>query len=221
MQPKILLGWFFFIISIFGVIYSSLVIIFLFLDLPLRVVYTKPAPSDSDQIAQKLIAGDSIETVQSSTIPGQEISGLPVRLKIPKINVDAAIENVGLTSDDAVGTPGNFMHVAWFNLGPRPGESGNAIFTGHYGWKDKQPSVFNRLYKLRQGDKLYVLDDKGVVVPFVVRESRRYDSTVDASSVFSSSDGKAHLNLITCEGDWNDAAKSYPVRLVVFTDRGQ
>jgi hypothetical protein len=37
--------------------------------------------------------------------------------------------------------------------------------------------------------------------------------------IFSVKDGKAHLNLITCEGAWDAATQSYSDRLVVFTER--
>lgn len=145
--------------------------------------------------------------------------GLPVGLEIPKINLNANLEYVGLTPDQAIDTPENQNNAAWFELGPRPGENGNAIITGHYGWKDKKPSAFDNLYKLRKGDKLYVRDDKGMVISFIVRESRRYNPETDASEVFVSNDGKPHLNLITCEGSWNKTTESYSKRLVVFADK--
>ncbi|MDP2664469.1 MAG: class F sortase, partial [bacterium] len=75
------------------------------------------------------------------------------------------------------------------------------------------------LYKLRKGDIVYIEDDRGAVISFVVRESQRYDPKADASDVFGSNDGKAHLNLVTCEGIWDEGAKSFSQRLVVFTDR--
>ena len=53
----------------------------------------------------------------------------------------------------------------------------------------------------------------------MVRESRLYDPTADAVSVFIPTDNGAHLNLITCEGTWNSAAHSYSQRRVVFTDK--
>ncbi|MFZ2299818.1 MAG: class F sortase [Candidatus Moraniibacteriota bacterium] len=53
----------------------------------------------------------------------------------------------------------------------------------------------------------------------MVRESRSFDPDADALDVFSSDDGKAHLNLITCEGVWDKASKRYSKRLVVFTDK--
>ena len=145
--------------------------------------------------------------------------GRPVRLKIPGINVDAAVEFVGLTSDGAMGVPKDSADVAWFNLGQRPGENGSAVIAGHYGWKNRKASAFDNLYKLRPGDKIYIEDDKGMTITFVVRLSRRYDSNADAPEVFSSNDGKSHLNLVTCEGIWDKASKSYSKRLVVFTDK--
>jgi len=33
-----------------------------------------------------------------------------------------------------------------------------------------------------------------------------------------SNDGKAHLNLITCAGVWDEVEKSHSSRLVVFAD---
>lgn len=157
-------------------------------------------------------------TVITST-EEQILLALPVRLKIPKIGVDTSIEAVGFAPDGTVDVPKNQKNAAWFNLGPRPGETGNAIITGHYGWKDKDASAFDNLYKLRPGDKLFIEDDQGTTTTFVVQGNRRYGPNANASKVFVSNDNKPHLNLITCEGDWNETAKSYTKRLVIFADK--
>jgi len=151
--------------------------------------------------------------------PGQVSPGLPVRLKIPAINVDAAIEYVGVASDGSMDVPKGPDDVAWFRLGPRPGAEGSAVIAGHYGWKDNRPAAFDKISTLRKGDVLSVEDEKGTILTFVVRESRLYDPKADAKDVFGSTDGKAHLNLVTCEGVWDPVSKSYAKRLVVFTDR--
>jgi LPXTG-site transpeptidase (sortase) family protein len=145
--------------------------------------------------------------------------GLPVRLKIPAINVDAAVEYVGLTSLGDLDVPKDPANTGWYSLGPRPGEIGSSVIDGHFGYRDNIPAVFDNLYKLLPGDKLYVEDKKGTAAIFVVRESRSYDPQADASDVFKSKDGLAHLNLITCEGTWNNAQKSFSNRLVVFADK--
>ncbi|MDO8565905.1 MAG: class F sortase [Candidatus Moranbacteria bacterium] len=145
---------------------------------------------------------------------------LPVRLKIPKITVDAKVELMGLTSDGAMEAPKRGRNVGWYSAGSRPGEVGSAVMDGHYGtWKNGEGSVFDNLNKLEKGDRVSVEDEKGTLITFVVRESREYDSNADATDVFDSSDGKVHLNLITCEGVWNKDSKSYSQRLVVFTDK--
>jgi len=146
--------------------------------------------------------------------------GLPVRLKIPKIGVDAALDYVGLTSEGNLGVPVGSVNAAWYKLGPRPGEKGDAVIDGHYGWVNNIPAVFDNLHTLQPGDNLYVEDAKGKTVTFVVRELRMYDPNQNDTDVFVSTDGKAHLNLITCQGVWNKTLNGYPNRLVVFADEG-
>ncbi len=160
------------------------------------------------------------EQEQSKLVVGEINFGPPMRLRIPAINVDAAVESLGLTSQGDMDTPKGPDDVAWFNLGTRPGENGSAVIAGHYGtWKNGKGSVFDKLHELKKGDKVYVESEKGEIVSFVVSESRNYEPNADATNVFSSDDEKSHLNLVTCEGIWNKDFKSYSERLVVFTDK--
>lgn len=155
-----------------------------------------------------------------SQTPSQVGSGLPIRFKIPKINVDAAVEYVGVARGGAMDVPKKIEDVAWYASGTRPGDIGSAVLAGHYGrWKNGQGSVFDDLHTLQKGDFVSVEDDRGKTTTFIVRESRTYDEHADAITVFTSDDGQAHLNLVTCEGVWDPKTKSYPKRLVVFTDK--
>lgn len=188
-----------------GIIFSSIITLFLTFNPPTQGPYVKP-------VLQNPINNESAESIQS-TEPS-------TRLKISTINVDTSIRPVGLASDGAMVSPKSPNDVVWYKLGPRPGEIGSAVIAGHYGhWKNGQGSAFDDLDKLKKGDALSVEDGKGAVTTFVVREIRSYDPSADASDVFISNDGKAHLNLITCEGVWNKISKSYSKRLVVFTDK--
>jgi LPXTG-site transpeptidase (sortase) family protein len=142
--------------------------------------------------------------------------GLPVRLMIPAIGVIAGIQEVGVTAKGEMEVPSNIVDVAWFKLGLRPGEKGSAVISGHFDGKNGEEGVFFNLHKLKKGDKLFTEDDKGIITPFIVRGSRAYNPGY-AEEIFSSND-KAHLNLITCDGVWNGAKDSYSKRLVVFAD---
>ena len=184
------------------IVFFALIIFFLALIPSRRIENGKAKPFDGSQIQRQRI-----------------VSALPVRLVIPKINIDAAVEDVGLTSQGDMDVPKGPMDVAWFDLGPRPGEQGSAVIAGHEGWKNNIPAVFDNLHALQRGDEIFIKSDKGATVAFVVRGLRTYGQNDDDAGVFSSSDGKAHLNLITCQGIWNKAKKSYSDRLVVFTDK--
>jgi LPXTG-site transpeptidase (sortase) family protein len=149
----------------------------------------------------------------------QPDTGIPVRLQIPAIHIDAPIISVGLSSDGTMEMPKGPTDAAWFDIGPRPGEKGSAVISGHYGWKDGVAALFDNLHMLKKGDVIYVENEQGVTNNFIVRELRTYGENDDSSDVFGSNDTKAHLNLITCEGTWNKAKKSYSDRLIVFTDK--
>lgn len=167
----------------------------------------------------KALHGAFAENSARSQKQAQASVGLPARLEIPKIKVDAALDYVGVTSKGELGVSPGPANAAWYDQGPRPGQTGNAVIDGHFGYKNHIPAVFDNLHALQKGDKLYIKDIKGLTTIFVVRELRTYGSNDYAPAIFRSSDGKAHLNLITCQGDWNKTQKNYPSRLVVFADK--
>lgn len=154
------------------------------------------------------------------SLPAEASSGIPKRIKIPKIKVDIALESVGLDPDGVVGVAEGLGNAAWYNLGVRPGDNGSAVINGHYGrLRNGKMGVFTNLNKLRKGDKIYVKDKDGLTTTFVVRKIRKYDLKADATEVFYANDDNSHLNIVTCDGIWNKITKNYPNRLVVFADK--
>ncbi len=145
--------------------------------------------------------------------------GLPLRLKIPSIRVNATIRYVGLALDGAMGVPKLPRDAAWYMYGPRPGEEGNAVIDGHVNWLYGATGVFQNLKDVKVGELITVQDDHGMETSFIVRGSRAYAQFEDATTVFRSDDGKAHLNLITCDGMWDKMTHAYTKRLVVFSDK--
>jgi LPXTG-site transpeptidase (sortase) family protein len=132
--------------------------------------------------------------------------------------VDSAIEDALITPDGEMAVPAGTVDVAWFALGPHPGQVGSAVIGGHFGIQNGVPFVFYNLEKLKIGDMIYIINDEGDTLAFIVRKTALFAANADATTVFTSSDGLAHLNLVTCEGIWNETNGNYPDRLVVFTD---
>lgn len=143
-------------------------------------------------------------------------AGIPVRLVIPAIYVNASVQLIGVGQSGEMEVPSNSVDVGWFKLGVSPGEKGSAVIAGHFDGKNGSGGVFANLHKVQNGDKLYIIDDNGASISFVVRKKLIYNPGY-ADDVFSLKDS-AHLNLITCDGLWDGDKKSYTKRLVVFAD---
>jgi LPXTG-site transpeptidase (sortase) family protein len=159
-------------------------------------------------------AATNFEVLGTETVKKKQ--GLPVRLMIPSIGVDAAVEYVGLNNSGEMNVPSKTINVGWFYLGPRPGEKGSSVIAGHLSGENGEVGVFADLSKLKTGDKLFVEDSNGAVLTFMVQEIREYEPGY-AEEVFSLND-HPRLNLITCDGIWDEEKQSYSKRLVVFTD---
>ncbi len=176
-------------------------------------------PKDPAQSDAALLVENPSPTSSPAPSPAPVRPAVPIRLIIPTIAVDSIIEDVGLTSGGAMDVPKNASDVGWLSFGPRPGEDGTSVIDGHYGISKGKASAFDDIYKLRKGDIIQIEDQAGAIIPFVVTGNRRYDPQADATYVFGTNQGPSHLNLITCEGVWDETIKGYPERLVVFADK--
>jgi len=129
------------------------------------------------------------------------------------------VEQVGKTPDGAMDVPRDFYETAWYQLGPRPGEPGNAVIDGHVD-STTGKAIFWDLRKLVRGDKIIVVGDDGVERRFVVTDMGTYATAdVPLARVFGPATG-THLNLITCDSNttFNHTTASYDGNLVVYAD---
>ena len=140
---------------------------------------------------------------------------VPTHLAIPSIGVDAPLDQVGLTPDKAVESPQQWFVPAWYKLGYKPGDFGNAAIIGHLD-STTGPAVFWNVRYLRAGATVLV-DDGTTTLTFLVQSVETCPSDqCDMQRVYGPSDAP-RLNLITCAGDWNPDTHRYSDRLVVYT----
>ena len=127
MRSKILLKKPLLITSFLGIVFALFLILFLNIDIPYQISYAKNSPIKI-QTLQPLTGTSSVQLIQNISSSGKQINfGIPIRLTIPKIKVDATIKSLGLTSNGNMDTAKGPYDVGWFNLGPRPGEIGSAV----------------------------------------------------------------------------------------------
>lgn len=147
--------------------------------------------------------------------PGPSV-GQPTRLQIPAARVDTSFEYVGLLTSGAMDVPKDPAKVAWYKLGPKPGEKGNAIVAGHVDWGGKL-QVFYPLKDLKPGDSVTVTDENGRKYEFVVKWSKWYPwnaPDTDIKDIYQQSD-RTEITLITCGGEFDHVTRNYLDRLVV------
>jgi len=159
------------------------------------------------------------QIIPDTTTQAPETILISTHINIPSIGVNAAIEQVALAQDGSMDVPKDPLNAGWYELGPKPGEIGSAVIAGHLNWFDGVVGVFADLSKIQPGDTIILQDNECTDITFIVRETKMYNAEEDATDVFSSTDGKAHLNLVTCDGIWNKNTAQYSQRLVVFADR--
>lgn len=154
--------------------------------------------------------------IQNTEVPKEEV--LPPRaIVIPKIGVEAVVEQVGEDSSGKMDVPQEADNVGWYSLGYKPGEKGSAVLDGHLDTATGAPAVFYDIDKLEVGDQVIVTDEAGKDLTFEVISAQTYPfDQVPLGEVFGSSD-KPKLNLITCTGVWNTGSRNYSNRLVVYT----
>lgn len=164
----------------------------------------------------------SVPEISAKPISTPEVSlkpkyGLPVRLKIAKLSIDANIVYLGLTKSGNMESPVKLEDLGWYKYGPHPGDRGTAVIAGHLDGV-KEPGVFVDLAKLQQGDSISVTDGNGQIASFTVSKTQVYSSNEQPKEVFGQTE-EAKLNLITCAGTWDAAQKQFSKRLVVFADK--
>ena len=146
--------------------------------------------------------------------------GLPERLIIPKIGVDADVQHVGVTRKGNMAAPNNFVDTGWYKYGTVPGDLGSAVIAGHEDNAVSTPGVFYDLHQLEVGDIIEVVGENGGTLTFRVVDKKihPYNLTGPELEKIFNTQGKARLNLITCAGDWLPAAKTNDKRLVIYTE---
>ena len=141
----------------------------------------------------------------------------PKQIIIPRIGVEANIEEVGITYKGNMSTPKKVSNTGWYKYGTIPGYIGSAVVDGHVDNGLGLPGVFNDLKNLYIGDDVYIVTKQGDKLHFKVTSVKSYHyDKVPKDTLFNKSDG-AYLNLITCDGKWLPEKGTAERRIVVYT----
>ena len=141
----------------------------------------------------------------------------PVRLRIPKISVDAPFTDLFIAPDGRLQAPpaADTNLVGWHADGPSPGEAGTAVIAGHVDTATSA-AVFVYLSRLAKGDVFQVLRADGRTASFVVDSVETFAKDDFPSDRVYGDTPDPQVRLITCAGDYDRTVRDYKDNLVVF-----
>jgi sortase (surface protein transpeptidase) len=143
----------------------------------------------------------------------------PVLIRIPSIEVDAAVVPVGLEADGAMEIPSDVRTIGWYDpfggSGLTPGEPGTAVVAGHVDSRVQGRGAFWLLRDVVPGDVVEIVHEDGTVSAWRIEEVVRYSKEdIPIADIFTF-DGPARLALITCGGEFDRSIGSYLDNYVV------
>jgi sortase (surface protein transpeptidase) len=201
---------------------------------PVTRTTVRPRPVRSPAVPAALFA--EALSVRSGPVP------VPLQLLIPSINVTTQVLGVGVTSGDVMDAPEGpindpvWQEAFWYRGSAVPGAISTALIAGHIDGPRGTSAVFGNIGRLRAGDAIIVRDTRsGLEVRFAVTSSTSFtlDQTtqpavlqqiygvgpVAGTTPQRSTDGLAHLTLITCAGTFRNGIGTHDHRLAVFATR--
>jgi LPXTG-site transpeptidase (sortase) family protein len=138
----------------------------------------------------------------------------PIKLTIPALGVEAAIEAVGNDPDGAMSAPSDPDEVAWYQLGPGMGVPGNVVFAGHVNWGGRL-RVFGEIDKLDVGDAIQVIDAEGRGFQYAVESTRLVRAEGAPLDEIFEQPNQPVVTLITCGGEYVPSRREYLDRVIV------
>jgi sortase (surface protein transpeptidase) len=178
-------------------------------------VLERPSPPTAGTRAPAA-ARSGVDAVRDfRSVRDYQATPVPVRIRIPRIHVAAALVRLGRAPDGTVEVPSEWDVPGWYAAGPRPGDPGSAVILGHVDSR-RGPAVFFRLKELRAGDQIAVARADGSSVRFTVDRTAQFDKRRFPTEQVYYPTLTAELRLVTCGGSFDATTGHYRSNIIVF-----
>ncbi len=153
-----------------------------------------------------------VPEVASTVTPASKpapYDGAVARLQIPRLKVNSAIEEIGITENNEMDVPKDPLNTGWYGVEGwgRPGYGENAVFAAHVDYYPNIIGPFNKLKDLNLGtDEVVVVMDNGLEYRYrVIRKARFLASEIRMGELIWPEEkpaGAEWITLITCGGEF-------------------
>lgn len=149
-----------------------------------------------------------------TTVPADVV---PIRVRIPSIDVDAAVIDLAKDDQGELEVPTDFELTGWYTGRSVPGDMGPSVVVGHVDSK-AGPAVFFRLRDLEPGHLVQIDRSDGTVATFRVTDKMLVDKDEFPTTMVYGATARPTLRLVTCGGDFDRSAGSYFGNVIVFAE---
>jgi hypothetical protein len=133
---------------------------------------------------------------------------------MPALEIDGSVIPVGVNATNELDVPPDAQTLVWYRHGPPPGAPGSAVIAGHLNWRGVN-GLFAGLAETPIGATITVVYDDGSEQAFTVSTVELVPKpAVSFNGVFAR-DGERLLRLVTCGGEFEEAARSYRSNVIV------
>ena len=151
----------------------------------------------------------------SAALPPVEGRAAPVRLTVPSVGLEVAIDPVAITRDGQMEIPEQPDRAGWYRHGPAPGSpAGSVVVAGHVD-TTTGPGAFLALARVEEGAEVVVELDDGTRTAYRIVGGESVAKTDLAVDEIFRREGDPVLRLVTCAGDWSPRTGHYTDNLVV------
>ena len=154
--------------------------------------------------------------IDATRLPRPMRIAVPAVVEIPRLDVAASVERVGIDGAGQVEVPADIQRVGWYAFSsPAGAREGSTVLVGHRDGEGQGLGAFAAIGDLEPGDAIVVERADGERLRFevVARESFA-KSDIPLEELFTRT-GPARLTLITCGGPFDPASLGYTDNIVV------
>lgn len=190
---------------------------------------TSPSSSTASGAAAPTPSSSATARTAASSVC---VAGVPARLVIPALGVNAAFQTIGLdTSAPAdsqgrrpLGNPSDRTKAGWYSAGPRPGSGTGTVLANGHTYHDGS-AIFKESFASRvaTGQRIDVVQANGSVCSYRVQRVWRdvaktaYPAIVSSQGLYDFS-GPERLFLATCGGPFDPSVQNYDhISMVIAT----
>ena len=152
----------------------------------------------------------------ATVLPIRDPGATPRQIRIPRLSIDAPIDEVGLIGDGKVEVPRDVSRTGWYRYSQvLESDEGSTVIVGHRDGVNQGAGAFYGLGELQLGDRIVLATEAGDRVRYEVVARESFDKQIVPLDELFSSAGPHRLTLITCGGPFDATTLGYTDNVVV------